>query len=173
VLPQIDEKLRTGSSGFLYLLEAMLYTSVGVLLGAAAIAVLVDAIALLWRGVLSRSLADYGLHVLDQLLLVLVLVEILHTVRISIRSKEIIIEPFLIVGLIASVRRVLVITMQAAKLTEEGHGTADAALAFQKSMIELGVLGFLVLIFVVSIYFLRRASGSEELAKGRDELVKE
>jgi uncharacterized membrane protein (DUF373 family) len=111
--------------------------------------------------------------VLDQLLLVLVLVEILHTVRMSIRSKEIIIEPFLIVGLIASVRRVLVITMQAAKLTEQGQGTADAALAFEKSMIELGLLGFLVLMFVLSIYFLRRASGREELVKEREELVNE
>lgn len=66
------------------------------------------------------------MQVLDQLLFVLVLVEILHTVRISIRAQEILIEPFLIVGLIASVRRVLVITMQAAKLTEEGHvGSPD------------------------------------------------
>jgi len=41
----------------------------------------------------------------EQLLIVLMLVEILHTVRISIRShKLMIVEPFLIVGLIASIR---------------------------------------------------------------------
>ena len=93
------------------------------------------------------------------------LVEILHTVRISIRAQEILIEPFLIVGLIASVRRVLVITMQAAKLTEEGHGSADTLLAFRNSMLELGLLGILVLVFVLSIYLLRRASLPEKLVE--------
>jgi uncharacterized membrane protein (DUF373 family) len=99
---------------------------------------------------------------LDQLLLVLVLVEIPHTVRMSIRSKEIIIEPFLIVGLIASVRRVLVITMQAAKMTEGGHLTADAGDAFQRSMIELGLLGLLVLMFGLALVLLRRAHHNQQ-----------
>jgi len=165
VLPRIDEKVRAKSTQQLYLLEAVLYVCVGILLSAAALAVLVDACVNLWRGIVQHTLPSYGLEVLDQLLVVLVLVEILHTVRISIRSREISIEPFLIVGLIASVRRVLVITMQAAKLTEEGHGTTDAAGVFQRSMIELGLLGFLVLAFVLSIYFLRRASGQHDLLK--------
>jgi hypothetical protein len=162
VLVRVDEKLRTYSTQLLYLLEAALYVAVGFLLAGAALAVLLDACEILWRGLIQRSLAGYALQALDQLLLVLVLVEILHTVRISIRSKEIILEPFLIVGLIASVRRVLVIAMQAAKLTEEGH---DVAEAFRRSMIELGVVGFLVLVFVVSIYVLRRAHHHEETAK--------
>ena len=165
VLPRIDEKVRSKSTQQLYLLEAVLYVCVGILLAAAALAVLVDASVNLWRGIVQHTLPGYGLEVLDQLLVVLVLVEILHTVRISIRSREISIEPFLIVGLIASVRRVLVITMQAAKLTEEGHGTPDAAGVFQRSMIELALLGFLVLAFVLSIYFLRRASSQHDLLK--------
>jgi hypothetical protein len=49
------------------------------------------------------------------------LVEILHTVRISIRSHILVItEPFLVVGLIASIRSILVITLEAATLTKEG-----------------------------------------------------
>lgn len=165
MLPEIDEKLRSSSSRLLYLLEAAFYVAVGVVLSAAALGVLFEAGVIFWRGVAKGAFSGFALQVLDQLLLVLVLVEILHTVRMSIRSKEIIIEPFLIVGLIASVRRVLVITMQAAKLTEEGHSTADATIAFRNSMIELGLLGFLVLVFVVSIYFLRRGAIREELVK--------
>lgn len=42
---------------------------------------------------------------LDQLLLVLMMVEILHTVRISIRTQALTVIPFLIVGLIATIRR--------------------------------------------------------------------
>jgi uncharacterized membrane protein (DUF373 family) len=162
VLVRVDEKLRTYSSQLLYLLEAALYIAVGFLLAGAALTVLVEACGILWRGVIERSLHGYALQALDQLLLVLVLVEILHTVRISIRSKEIILEPFLIVGLIASVRRVLVIAMQASKLTEEGPNVGEQ---FHRSMIELGVVGFLVLIFVISISVLRRANRNEDLIK--------
>jgi len=42
--------------------------------------------------------------VLDDLLVVLMLVEIFHTVRISIRSHVLVTEPFLIVGLITPLR---------------------------------------------------------------------
>ena len=163
MLQETEGKLRGRSSQYLHLLEAVLYVVVGLLLSATAIAVLFDAGGILFRGIATRSVAGYGLQVLDQLLFVLVLVEILHTVRISIRAQEILIEPFLIVGLIASVRRVLVITMQAAKLTEEGHSSADSAAAFHNSMIELGLLGLLVLVFVISIYLLRRAATHERL----------
>jgi hypothetical protein len=166
VLQETEGKLRSRFSQYLHLLEAALYIAVGIVLSAAAIAVLFDATRILWRGIANRTLVGYGLQVLDQLLFVLVLVEILHTVRISIRAQEILIEPFLIVGLIASIRRVLVITMQAAKLTEEGHGSTDTVLAFHNSMIELGLLGILVLVFVLSIYLLRRASQREKLVEG-------
>lgn len=163
MLVRIDATLRKGSSELLHLAESAVYAAVGVLLGAAAIAVLFEACAIMWQGIAQQTLASSGLQELDALLLVLVLVEILHTVRISIGSKEIILEPFLIVGLIASVRRVLVIAMQASKLTEEGHNVAEA---FQRSMIELGVVGILVLIFVISIYVLRRATPKDPAAEG-------
>ncbi len=110
----------------------------------------------------NRILGNDGLFVLDQLLLVLMLVEILHTVRISVRSKELMLaEPFLIVGLIASIRRVLVITLQAAKLTEGGHVTAEGVIAFRNAMIELGLLGLLILVFVLSLYLPHRTSRRE------------
>src|SRR5256885_2303674 len=99
MLADLDEKLRGGSSKVLHVLEAALYIVVGALLAAAAAVVLIDVVKIVLRGITNRALADYSLQVLDQLLIVLVLVEVLHTVRISIRSKEILIEPFLIVGL--------------------------------------------------------------------------
>jgi hypothetical protein len=164
VLSAIEDKLRTNASRRLHLLETFLYVGVGLLLAVAAIAAVFGAGVILWRGIVDNTL-DYGLLVLDQLLLVLMLVEILHTVRISIRSEELITEPFLIVGLIASIRRVLVITMQAAKLTEEGHRTPDSETAFRYGMIELGLLGFLVAVLAFSIHLLRRTPPRPELLK--------
>jgi hypothetical protein len=139
-LTYYEEKLRSHSAQYLYLLETIFYVIAGVLLCAAAAVEVFEAAAIL-------------------LLLVLMLVEILHTVRMSILSKEFIfVIPFLIVGLIASVRRVLVITMHAAKQSEEELGTAQAAVAFRNEVVELGLLGFMVLVFALSIYFPNRTS---------------
>jgi hypothetical protein len=52
--------------------------------------------------------------------------QILHTVPISIRSHVLVTEPFLVVGLIASIRRILVITLEAATLTRKVHGRPKA-----------------------------------------------
>src|SRR5881396_2958483 len=125
MLSRIEDRLRTTFSQHLYILEAVLYIGVGALLAAAAASTLFEAGAALWRGITGHSLASSVLVSLDQLLLVLMLVEILHTVRISIQSQSLSMEPFLIVGLIASIRRALVITMQAAKMTEGGHTSVD------------------------------------------------
>jgi hypothetical protein len=60
------------------------------------------------------------------------------------------------VGLIASIRRVLVISLQMASLTREGKWSPDGASIFHASMIELGLLVLLVLVLVFSITLLRR-----------------
>ena len=157
-----DEKIRVHFDDYLSKAEVVIYSVLAALLFITALLTIANAGKMLWEGLGQWTIATQTLLVLDQLLVVLMLVEILHTVRISIRSRGIIIEPFLIVGLIACVRRVLVIAMQAAKLNEAGP---DAANVFQRSMIELGVVGFLVLTFVISIYVLRRSANDPDLVK--------
>lgn len=113
----------------------------------------------LWEGVRHWSGAAPTLQVLNDMLVVLMLVEILHTVRISIHSHVLVTEPFLIVGLIASVRRILVITLEASALTKGGSWSGEAASGvFRESMMELALLGGLVLVFVFSIAILRRCA---------------
>ncbi len=56
------------------------------------------------------GLIDFVFFVLDRSLLALMLLEILHTIKISLEGPiRIAIEPFLMIGIIASVRRILVI----------------------------------------------------------------
>jgi hypothetical protein len=55
----------------------------------------------------------------------LMLVKILHTVRISIRSHVLVTEPFLVIGLIASIRRMLVISLELATLTKPGAWSTE------------------------------------------------
>ena len=164
----LEDKLREKSSEYLHVLEVLFYIMVGALLSVAAAGELIHAAILSWQSAMGQVPADYALLVLDRLLLVLMLIELLHTVRLSVRSQTLLMEPFLIVGLIASIRRVLVITMQAAKLTEQGRMQAGeaAGVAFRNTMVELGLLGFLILVFVFAIYFLRRSSSREEPLAG-------
>jgi Phosphate-starvation-inducible E family len=60
----------------------------------------------------------------DRDMFVLMLIEILHTVRGSVRSGELTPEPFLIVGLIASIRNVLVITSARTSSATTGGATS-------------------------------------------------
>jgi uncharacterized membrane protein (DUF373 family) len=53
--------------------------------------------------------------VLDKGLILFIIAELLHTVRVTIQERSLVVEPFLIVGLIAGVRRLLVITAQVAE----------------------------------------------------------
>jgi len=160
-----EVKLRHHFGDHLVNAEVAIYSVLAVLLFATALATIADASKILWEGLRHWRIANQTLLVLDELLIVLMLVEILHTVRISIRSHTLITEPFLVVGLIASIRRILVITLEASTLTKEGTWSTERASIFRASMIELGLLGVLVLILVFSITLLRR---NALLAKGEE-----
>ena len=128
-----------------------------------ALAAIAGAGKQLWDGLSHWPLTLETLAVLNQLLIVLMLVEILHTVRVSIRSHFLVTEPFLVIGLIASIRRMLVTTLEMATLSKEGKWTADGASVFRASLIELGLLGSLVLVLVYSITLLRRTPAAKEV----------
>src|SRR5471032_621986 len=155
-----DEKIRGQFGDYLGRAEVFIYTVLAVLLFMAALATIANVSTMLWEGLRHWTIAAETLRVLDQLLVVLMLVEILHTVRISIRSHYLVTEPFLVVGLIASIRRLLVITLEAATLTKGGTWSNDGASIFRASMFELGLLGFLILVLVTSIALLRRFAPS-------------
>jgi hypothetical protein len=152
----VEDRLRHRFDYYLGKTEVVIYSGLAVLLAATALLTIATAGKILWIGLSHWTVAAQTLKVLNELLIVLMLVEILHTVRISIRSHVLVTEPFLVVGLIASIRRILVVTLEAATLTKEGAWTTDVASGiFRSSMVELGLLGLLVLVLVVSITILR------------------
>ena len=134
----------------------VVYVALGILLSATALLALGSAALLLWEAIRDWSGTSAIFLIVDRLMFVLMLIEILHTVRGSVRSGALTPEPFLIVGLIASIRNVLVITLKSSGVTSEGPGSIGAEMLFRSSIVELGVLGALILIFVVSIYLLWR-----------------
>ncbi len=130
--------------------ERALYTVIGVLLGVSAAFVLVGTVSGLVRSVLHGAGAvDAGVVVLDRILLALIVAELAYTLRFVVRTHEIAVEPFLYIGLIAVVRRILIVTAQ----LERGPRAGAAA---TNLLLELGVLGLLVPALATGVYLVRR-----------------
>ena len=98
--------------------------------------------------VLEAGPLETALTILDRVLLIFIFVELLNTIEIFVRENEIVAGPFLLVGLIAVVRRILLLTAEA----EQTIGTQE----FQNLIIELGVLTVLVISLAAALYFTNR-----------------
>src|SRR5437868_9405023 len=152
----VEDRLRHHFGYYLGKTEIVIYFILAVLLAVTVFVTIATAGQILWIGLSRWTVAAQTLRVLNQLLIVLMLVEILHTVRISIRSHVLVTEPFLVVGLIASIRRMLVISLEMATLTREASWSNQGESIFRSSMLELGLLGLLVFVLVFSITLVRR-----------------
>ncbi|HET7342375.1 MAG TPA: phosphate-starvation-inducible PsiE family protein [Methylomirabilota bacterium] len=130
--------------------EDVVYVLLGLLLAVSALALLASAGVALVRMLVDGSLAARVITVLDQLLLVLMIVEVLYTVQVSFREHALVPEPFLVVGLIASIRRVLVVTAQ---FSEPAGQHPDA---MRTAMLELGLLTLMILALVGALALVRR-----------------
>ncbi len=82
---------------------------------------------------------------LDRGLILFIIAELLHTVRVTIQERTLVAEPFLIVGLIAGIRRILILTAQAAQ------GDSKPG-----SQVELVLLILLVLVMTGAVILFRR-----------------
>ena len=71
---------------YLHKSEVSIYIVLAVLLSVTALVTMAGAGQMLWQSVIHWTVSTEILRVLDQLLLVLMLLEILHTVRITVRS---------------------------------------------------------------------------------------
>ncbi|MCW2535093.1 MAG: hypothetical protein JWQ26_792, partial [Modestobacter sp.] len=59
-------------------------------------------------------------ELLDVLLLVFIVVELLFAVRTTVEQRELVAEPFLLVGIIASIKEIVVLSVEAAAVTGRG-----------------------------------------------------
>lgn len=130
--------------------ENLLYGAVALLLAAAAVFVLVGTIHELAHAIdTSAGAVDTGVTVLDRILLLLIIAELAYTLRFVLRTHEIVVEPFLFIGLIAVVRRILIVTAQLERIRASGR-------LLTNFLLELGLLGFLALALAVALALVRR-----------------
>ena len=99
------------------------------------------------------QLSSLVLSLLDGLLLVFIITEIIHTIRVVIDEKILVSEPFLVVGIVAAIRRLVVVSAEAKDL----FGKPD----FGDAMLEIGVLTGTVLALGATIFMLRHTEHSE------------
>jgi len=91
---------------------------------------------------------------LGWILSILRIVELLYTVQVSFREHALVPEPFLLVGLIPAIRRVLVLTAEFGELREKTTSMME------HFAIELAVLPALILVLVISLMLLRKRGAS-------------
>ena len=130
--------------------ERGIYIIVASLLVLGAGFVLVGTVTDLVEGSDSRAIADAGLFLLDRVLLLFIFAELLYTLRVVNIGGRILVEPFLFIGLIAIVRKVLVLTAE----VQETDGDMSGFL------VQIGALAGLALVLSVSIHLLRRSAAT-------------
>jgi uncharacterized membrane protein (DUF373 family) len=131
-------------------IEGLIYVVVAALLVVGAGFTLYGTVRDIIGGSKSRPVTDTGVFVMERVLLLFIIAELLYTVRLIDFGGRILVEPFLFIGLIAVVRRILVVTAEVER--RDGRGQAVDLL------IQLGTLGALALVLAASIYLLRGRS---------------
>jgi uncharacterized membrane protein (DUF373 family) len=134
----------------LSLVEDIVYLGIGILLAISAFALLGEGFKTFLIEIVSHTLVAQFVELLDQILLMLLVIELLYTVQVSFREHGLVAEPFMVVALIAVIRRILVATAETAHLPEGN------AVAFRQSIIELAMLTVMVLVLVASLIALQR-----------------
>jgi uncharacterized membrane protein (DUF373 family) len=135
--------------------ENIVYSFAGVLLAAGAVIVL-GAVA--WHLVFDvrKGVEDGVTTALDGLLLVFILLELLAGVRATMKEKKLVAEPFLIVGIIASIKEIVLLTLESKEVYE-----TDSP-AFDNAMIEIGVLAGVIVLLSLASFLVRRKEREPE-----------
>ncbi len=130
--------------------ERIVLILIAIVLVILAVLLLTSGVGALYQSFIEGKIRDQAIEILDTVLLVMMTMEIVYTVTLSLQSHTLVAEPFLIIGAIAAIRRMLVITAESTKL----EGNQDA---FRSTLLELGLLAVIVVTMSVSIYILRRS----------------
>ena len=129
--------------------ENIIYCLVSVVLFGAALTLLGQAAYDLVTSV-EDGVAAAIRDVLDTLLLVFILIELLAATRETMNQRAIVAEPFLLVGIIASIKEVVVLGIGA----KEDLGKDQER--FESAMLGIGTISFLLLVLSIAILLNRR-----------------
>jgi uncharacterized membrane protein (DUF373 family) len=128
--------------------EEAIYGVAFLLLAAAAVIVVISSVeAVIQTTTRQISTLDGGVLILNRILLTLIIAELAHTLRTDLLRHEISAEPFLFIALIATVRRILIVTAEFDRPQSNQELT--------RLLFELGTLALLVLAIAGAIFLIR------------------
>ena len=155
---QTDARLREKTSDLFGYAEDAFYVAV------AAALVLIGALYFGYtiydfvkRATEGSDLSLLVIALLGDLLLVFIFTEIVHTIRAVIDEKILVAEPFLIVGIVAAIRRMVVLSAEAKDLLGKPE--------FSDAMLELAILTAMALLLGLTVFLLRRTTSSEPVSE--------
>ncbi|SDP42205.1 hypothetical protein SAMN04489867_2401 [Pedococcus dokdonensis] len=127
--------------------ENVVYLAVAVILFAVAAVVIVKTV-LTFGDLGSGSVTDVAANILDLLLLVFIVVELLFAVRTTLARRELVAEPFLLVGIIASIKEIVVLSVKAPDLVGKPE--------FADNLRLMALLTGTIILLALSSFMLRR-----------------
>jgi hypothetical protein len=133
--------------------EDVIYLATAALLATTAILLLAMTAWSLLRALRASTVMSDALKALDSLLLVLMIVELLHTIRLFLVEHLLVAEPFLMVALIAGVRRMLILTTEASQYIQTKPEK------FRMALLEMALIMVSFLAIAWAIVLLRGAPG--------------
>ena len=145
----------------LVLVEDVVYASIALLLAVGCGVLVVRAAIELYEGARDGG-QDALIDTLDAVLLVFIFVELLYAVRITLKERQIVAEPFLIAGILVCMKEIVVLAVKAP--TEY----LDKGPEFARAMVEIGILGGLVILLAGTTVLLRKKEKEPEENSGTD-----
>ncbi len=132
--------------------ETIVLALIAIVLVVLSVVLLISGIITMVNDIMNGSVVNTGIEILNGVLLVMMIMEIVGTVSMSLESHTLVAEPFLIIGAIAAIRRMLVITAESTQLELTNPD------AFRSLLLELGLLAVIVVAMAVAIFILRRGT---------------
>jgi uncharacterized membrane protein (DUF373 family) len=145
----------------IYILAAVFFLIAAAVLGVHAVIVFVQHLD---QPPQNQDVQQTVVDFINSLLLVLIILEVLGTVRDYLRHGTTSLKPFLYIGIISATRRILAIGAESAGATGR-ELTNDT---FRRLMIDLGVNGAVVLALALEVYLLGRGGSDAPLPETTD-----
>jgi uncharacterized membrane protein (DUF373 family) len=157
-------EFRGRAAGTFRYVEYLFYIAVAGALSIVGAIIFGNAVYTFITGLEEEGVGSAVLTLLDQLLLVFIVAELIHTVRAVITDRVLMAEPFLIVGIVASIRRLIVVTAEVPRFI--------ATDKFADLMLEIGILVGGILALGFTVFLLRHTEHPEPRPSGESDQVR-
>ncbi|MHB8191322.1 MAG: phosphate-starvation-inducible PsiE family protein [Ferrimicrobium sp.] len=137
-------------SNAISVVETIIYFAIAIVIAAMALETLYQALQGTIQVNLALNVTAELVSVLNEVLFVIILLELLGTVLEHLKRGGFQLRPFLIIGIVSSVRRILVIGAQLSTLS--GHSNN----VFHRELLELGVDSGVAFVLTLALYVAER-----------------